>query len=174
MPTMRKARALDSRVLMLLISLIVFSIVSDASAQGNRGGMAITVVDTSGAVLPGASVDIINQDTGVTERTVMTAEDGKVLATLLPAGMYRLVANRPGFNQGEVRDVRVRITETSSATVTLPVAGVTQEITVETAVAQVQLNSPSTGRTLEAAPASIMVMLMSSSGMTGSMQTISS
>ena len=150
MPTMRKARALDSRVLMLLISLIVFSIVSDASAQGNRGGMAITVVDTSGAVLPGAAVDIINQDTGVTERTVMTAEDGKVLATLLPAGMYRLVANRPGFNQGEVRDVRVRITETSSATVTLPVAGVTQEITVETAVAQVQLNSPSTGRTLEA------------------------
>ena len=112
--------------------------------------MAITVVDTSGAVLPGAAVDIINQDTGVTERTVMTAEDGKVLATLLPAGMYRLVANRPGFNQGEVRDVRVRITETSSATVTLPVAGVTQEITVETAVAQVQLNSPSTGRTLEA------------------------
>src|SRR5439155_16140462 len=106
-----KARALDGRLILFLVSLIVFSAVSNVFAQGNRGGMAITVVDTSGAVLPEATVEIINQDTGLTERTVMTAEDGKVLATLLPSGTYRLVANRPGFNQGEVRDVPVRVTE---------------------------------------------------------------
>src|SRR6266566_3404750 len=72
-----------------------------ALAQVNTATISGTVHDESGAVLPGASVAIQNQDTGIT-RTVVTNETGRYSAPALGLGNYQITAQLPGF-QTQVR-----------------------------------------------------------------------
>src|SRR5437016_8207646 len=74
--------------------LLLFTQVNTATISG-------TVHDESGAVLPGASVSIQNQDTGIA-RTVATNETGRYSAPALSLGNYQVTAQLPGF-QTQVR-----------------------------------------------------------------------
>src|SRR5260370_1335045 len=60
-----------------------------------------TVKDTSGAVLPGAQIVLLNEDTGIS-RTVQSDAAGRYSATALTLGRYRITATLTGF-QTEVR-----------------------------------------------------------------------
>lgn len=84
------------------------------SQGGARGAIAVTVTDPSGAVIAGAQVEIINQQTGVTERNVVTAGDGRFIAPLLPVGVYRVIVSASGFAKTESGNIPVRVTETTS------------------------------------------------------------
>jgi hypothetical protein len=61
------------------------------------------VSDSTGAVLPGARVVILNEETGIS-RTVTTNASGRYLAPALGLGKYRVTASLDGF-QTEVRVV---------------------------------------------------------------------
>ena len=56
--------------------------------------------DSSGGVLPGVTVEIVNIDTG-TQRIAVTNESGLYRAVLLPLGTYRLTAELAGFKKHE-------------------------------------------------------------------------
>src|SRR5437879_11347134 len=66
-------------------------------AQLPTGTILGVVKDSSGAVIPGASVTITNIDTSLT-RTGASAEDGSYRFPALPVGHYRLDATREGFS----------------------------------------------------------------------------
>jgi hypothetical protein len=73
-----------------------------AFGQVNTATISGTVHDSSGAVLPGASVTIVNQETGIS-RTVITNETGRYSAPALGLGNnYQVTAELPGF-QSQVR-----------------------------------------------------------------------
>jgi len=55
-----------------------------------------TVVDASGAVLPGVDVEIRNVDTNLT-RTLTTDRDGRFVALQLPPGRYTVTFKLAGF-----------------------------------------------------------------------------
>src|SRR3989441_5057946 len=74
--------------------LLLFTQVNTATISG-------TVHDESGAVLPGASVVIQNQDTGIS-RTIVTNETGRYSAPALGLGNYQVTVQLPGF-QTQVR-----------------------------------------------------------------------
>ena len=82
-----------------------------AWAQAPRGRLIVTVVDTSGAVIPDATVTVVGIDEttkGAVVPPVKTTDKG--LATLdgLAPGRYSISAEFPGFEVGLLRDVRVR------------------------------------------------------------------
>ena len=87
---MQKSSAL---VVILLVSLLW---TSAASAQVATGTISGTVTDNTGAVLPGVSVVVQNQDTGIS-RTVLTNETGHYSAPTLGVGQYRLTVSLDGF-----------------------------------------------------------------------------
>lgn len=65
-------------------------------AQGGAtGAITGTVQDPSGAVVPGAQVKIINQDTTVVARTLKTDANGDFTAQLLPVGTYTVSVEAP-------------------------------------------------------------------------------
>src|SRR5438046_8229952 len=66
-------------------------------AQLPTGTILGVVKDSSGAVIPGASVTIINIDTSLT-RTGASAEDGSYRFPALPVGHYRLYMMKEGFS----------------------------------------------------------------------------
>ncbi|HUV69433.1 MAG TPA: TonB-dependent receptor, partial [Terracidiphilus sp.] len=60
-----------------------------------------TVVDTSGAVIAGASVRILNAD-GIEQRTTQSNTNGSFTFSGLPAGRYRLVVSNSDFETKEI------------------------------------------------------------------------
>ena len=77
--------------------------VPNASApQANKpGALSGTVVDTSGAVIDGATVLIRSAD-GAVQRTAHSDSNGSFILSGLSAGNYRLVVSNPGFGTAEI------------------------------------------------------------------------
>src|SRR5258708_32515979 len=108
-----KLKTLAASFLALLLIHSVAMLV-DIQAQVAGGTITGTVVDSSGRLIPNASVSITNVATGI-NRTVTTNEDGLYIAPNLLPARYELTFNVPGFKT----DVRTGIELTVGATVTL-------------------------------------------------------
>ncbi|MCA1633344.1 MAG: TonB-dependent receptor [Acidobacteria bacterium] len=77
-----------------LLLLLLF--VSSATAQTHRGSIRGTVTDPNGAVVPGASVRLVNQETSET-RAAVSGGEGEYTLSSLPPGPYSLEVEARGF-----------------------------------------------------------------------------
>jgi hypothetical protein len=82
--------------LILAVSWLFTALPVPAAAQTVTGTIQGTVTDTSGGVLPGATVTITHAETG-TERVVLTNETGFYSAPFLQIGRYTVRATMPAF-----------------------------------------------------------------------------
>src|SRR5215467_3242577 len=74
-----------------------FLLVFCAFAQSTFGSFTGTVTDPSGAVIPAATVEVINEGTGAT-RTVTTSSAGVFNVPNLDLGTYRVRVTAQGFS----------------------------------------------------------------------------
>ncbi|HZY62009.1 MAG TPA: carboxypeptidase regulatory-like domain-containing protein [Edaphobacter sp.] len=113
-------------------------------AQTTSGNMAGTVKDTTGAVIPNATVTITNEQTGA----IFTAKSnttGDVLIPNVPFGVYDITASAPGFAKYSLTGFRIDVGKSSTANLTLSVSSTS---TVEvSAVAAVPLDTTTTNLT---------------------------
>ena len=109
---------------------ITFVLPSRASAQTFRGTILGTVTDSSGAAVPGATVTIKNNDTGLL-RTVTTTDDGSYAAPELPIGNYTVTVEKSGFKIGVVKDVRVEVSAERRTDFTLQPGELAQRVEVQ-------------------------------------------
>ncbi len=131
--------------------VLVFLFVGAAFSQGSQtGGITGVVTDPQGALVKGASVEIIDESTGRTVRNVTTGEDGGFSATLLPPVTYRLEVTATNFKKLVVQGVRVSINETARQDVTLELGRVEEVVNVEAAPSLINPVSPVTGQGLDA------------------------
>jgi hypothetical protein len=100
--------------------------------SGQDGRLIVTVVDTSGAVVPGATVTVSGLDDGARAATFppITSSDKGVatLDRLLP-GRYRIQAEFPGFEIGVLPELRVRRGDNKHVLV-LPLKKMEESVTV--------------------------------------------
>ena len=82
-----------------------------AFAQTVTGTIQGTVTDTSGGVLPGATVTLRHVDTGA-QRTVVTNEAGIYSAPFVQIGRYAVSATMTGFGAITREDITVGLNET--------------------------------------------------------------
>ncbi|MDT5261347.1 MAG: hypothetical protein QOC61_351, partial [Acidobacteriota bacterium] len=137
-------RVLTSGLLMALICVA-------ALAQGSQtGGLTGIVTDPQGAVVPGATVDVISDTTGKSERRVTTGEDGSYTVTLLTPGTYRLEVTAKNFKKVVVTGVGVRITETARQDIPLAVGGVAETVEVQAQETLINTSSAVTGTAITA------------------------
>jgi hypothetical protein len=97
--------------------------------QTNVGGITGTVRDASGAVIPGTSIEAVNQGTNLTQ-TVVTNTSGTYTITLLPVGHYIVTATKQGFQKSVQADIPVLSGETFTVDFKLNVGQITQLVTV--------------------------------------------
>ncbi len=134
----------------LFVALLALACATAALAQGGaNGAISGTVKDAQGGVVPGASVKIINQQTGVTERELVSNDAGDFTATLMPVSTYRVEVALPGFSKAIASDIVVRVSEIANVAIKLEVGEITQSINVVGAQAPVQLSAPTTGETIQ-------------------------
>ncbi len=99
------------------------------AAQQGTTELRGRALDSQGAVLPGVTVTVRNQATGMFRETV-TGADGTFIATGLVPGTYEVVAQLEGFKKFDRRDLVLEVGKTASIDVPLEVGSVQETVTV--------------------------------------------
>jgi hypothetical protein len=99
-----------------------------ASAQSTFATLTGTVVDQSGAVLPGVTITLTHASTGVT-RTVVTTDSGDYQAPNLDAGEYILLFRIEGFADSQ-REVTLLARQVVRADIQMQLAGTAELVNV--------------------------------------------
>src|SRR6266581_6581895 len=116
-------------------------------AQAVSGTILGTVQDSSGASVPGASVTIVNSETGLT-RAVTTDSAGEYNAPSLPPGMYNVSGEIKGFKRVSLSGVRLNVDQKARVDLKLEIGDVTESVQVNAAVSLVQADSSELGATV--------------------------
>src|SRR5689334_16292299 len=103
---------------------------SSAHAQVAQAELRGTVLDESGAALPGATVAATHVETG-TVRTTVTSATGTYVMPALPIGLYKISAELTGFGTITKEGIRLAVGDSASLDFTLKVASVSETITVQ-------------------------------------------
>ncbi|MBI3470981.1 MAG: TonB-dependent receptor [Candidatus Solibacter usitatus] len=101
------------------------------SAQNDRGTITGTVQDPTSAVVPNATVIATNVGTGAASKTAATGT-GNYTIPSLPAGVYVLTVEAPGFKKLVQAGIEVQVAQTARIDVTLQVGAATESITITT------------------------------------------
>jgi len=113
----------------LLVGLMLAAIALPASAQEFRGRINGVVLDNSQAVLPGVTVTATSPAL-IQPQVTTTSEDGTYRFPALPAGLYVLTFELPGFQTFKRENIRVVINTTLSVDATMSVAALQESVTV--------------------------------------------
>ena len=111
-----------------------------AQSAGNAGSINGTVTDSTGAVIPGATVRIQNPVSEFS-RTAITDGAGRFDFPNVPKNPYHLMVNGQGF-AAFARDIEVRSALPLVVNVTLQISGSAQNITVESDTGELLENDP--------------------------------
>jgi hypothetical protein len=115
------------RILGILVGLS--TLFQSASAQESRATVIGRVTDSSGAVIPAASVSFTNIDTGVVVRT-QTNGEGNYFSSFLIPGNYRIVAEKTGFKNLVQSRVTLSVNDKVELNLKLEVGNQAESVTV--------------------------------------------
>jgi hypothetical protein len=138
------------RRLLVLLCILAVPALARAQAQATSGQVTGQVVDSSGAVLPGATVTAFSQATGFT-RTAVASGDGLYTLALLPPGDYEISAELSGFQPTKISGVTVTVGSNLTINIKLGVGGVSENVTVSSQAASVETTSSKGTNTLNSA-----------------------
>jgi hypothetical protein len=114
------------------------------AAQTSNGEATGTVQDSSGGILPGATVTLTNQGTKIA-RTIVTNASGNFVFVSVPPGTYVIQVELSGFKTAQTAPFTVGVNETASRTLTLDVGSVNEEVTVAATAPLLQAASSELG-----------------------------
>ena len=97
--------------LWIAVIVVILGLGHVCCQTASSGALSGVTLDTSGAHLPGVSIELVKEDGSETRRTVSDAE-GRFGLPLLPPGYYRLQAEKPDFERVSLFDLQISVTET--------------------------------------------------------------
>jgi hypothetical protein len=134
----------------IILALVAFALVAvpPAPAQSNTGRISGTVVDSSGGVLPGATVTVTQAQTQLT-RSTTTDKDGAFLFVSLPNGTYTVSAEMSGFRKQVKSGYTLVADGRVTADFTLPVGQMSEVVEVTVAGETVNTTSGEIARVVD-------------------------
>jgi Carboxypeptidase regulatory-like domain len=124
--------------LSLLVAVLLFA--GQALGQGTTSRLTGTVVDSSGAAVPGATVALTNEATNVSF-TTQTGNSGAYAFDLIPAGTYQVAIEKSGFKKFITTGNVVQINQPATVNIIMQVGDVSAQVTVEATAEAVQTSS---------------------------------
>jgi hypothetical protein len=142
-----KCARVEKTLHVLAISLGVTLLSTVLFAQGSSGRILGTVTDQTGAVLPGATVSVIDTERGLT-RTLTTDAAGEYNAPTLIPGNYTVRVDATGFKRLERQNVVLVVGQELRVDLTPQPGDQTQTVTVTEAIPLVDAASSTLGGAL--------------------------
>lgn len=119
-----------------------------ALAQDSRGRIAGRVVDPSGSVVPGVSVTVTNNATGI--RLSSTTNDaGNYDIPFVPPGIYSLAASAAGFKTYDRTGLEVRVGDRLTIDIGFEVGQTTESVTVSGQSPLLESSTATVGRVVD-------------------------
>jgi hypothetical protein len=123
---------------------LLFLVAAVALAQVTAS-VSGTVKDSSGAVVPGATVTVKHLESGMT-RTAEADANGRYNVPSLPIGQYELTAEKSGFKQEVRTGIDLAVAQQTVVDLKLEVGNIEQRVTVTAAAPMVNTTlSPTSG-----------------------------
>ena len=132
----------------LALTVVMVGVSIEATAQSFQGGLRGAVRDNQG-VIPGATVTLTNEGTGVSRDTVSN-ESGEYSFPALDAGTYTVKASVTGFKTFERRGIRLATQTFLTLDVTLEVGTLEETITVTADAPLIETSNASHADVLDA------------------------
>ncbi len=121
--------------------LVLIAICACSLLAQNSGSITGTVRDSSGGVVAGADVTVVNEEKG-TSFSAKTNSDGDFLVAGMVAGKYDVTVAQAGFKKYQSRGIVLEVAQKARIDVSLQVGEVSTEVAVEgTGVANVETQS---------------------------------
>jgi hypothetical protein len=135
-----------SRARLAVFSLLVCMLLTAgvAVAQRSTGTIVGLVKDSSGAVVPGATLTVRSPGTGLV-RTTTTGSDGSYRFPALPPGSYDVTAEMVGFKKETHQALELAVTQEIPVNFTLQVGSVQEQVTVTGEAALVETTNSTVG-----------------------------
>ena len=132
-----------STTALLLSSIIIAALLyQPCEAQlTSTGTISGTVTDTTGAVVPNATVSVENQSTQTVIKSVSSSTGVIVIPGLQP-GTYNVTVQKLGFQTYMITGVEVHPTIVANISATLEIGKSVSEVTVSASTAQVETSTP--------------------------------
>ncbi len=119
-----------------------------AHGQLTTATLAGTITDPTGAVVSGAGVTVVNNDTHFTSKTVSNASGGYRI-DLLPIGTYTMTVESPGFKKFVQANIALSVNQQANVGAVLQMGAANQTITVSNEPPEINLENATVGRTIE-------------------------
>lgn len=132
-------------VVLLLCGLLLYG--SSYLYGQATSSLSGTVTDQTGSVIPGATVTITSQATGV-QRVAQTDATGHYLVPLLPVSIYTIKVDFSGFQQAVQKDINLQVDQQREVDFTLAPAAVTQKVEVTATPVAVETANPTLGQVI--------------------------
>ena len=122
---------------------------SFAQSQASAADLNGTVVDQSGAVIPGATVTVKDSSTGIT-RTATTNDSGEYNFISLPPSDYEVTAEAATFKKTVIASVKLTVGQSAALTITMEVGAESVVVNVpSSSVALVETTSTTVSNTID-------------------------
>ena len=116
--------------LFLAAAVILFSVATlPVAAQQGTSDLRGRVLDQQQAALPGVTIVVRHQDSGLFRETT-SGPDGSFFLSAMTPGVYEVTAELTGFKRYQRRDVRLEVGRSAAIDVPLEVGGLEESITV--------------------------------------------
>ena len=124
----------------LRVSLCTLLSLLPASAVAQNATVTGRITDSSGALLPGASIVVTNLETGI--KTLVTSnEEGLYTAPLLPPGKYSLTVELSGFRPETRTGIVLDVQQIARIDLKLQLGGLAETVDVGAPITEVQSSS---------------------------------
>ena len=134
--------------LLALGSSVLWLATPKALAQETRGQILGRVVDSSGAVVPGATLKALNTDPKV-EASSATNDSGDYILPFLLSGTYNVSAEMKGFKTSVEKGVLVRLADKITLNITLEIGQATEKVNVSAESPIIEAASASMGTVVD-------------------------
>lgn len=126
------------------IYVLCVALICGPSAHAQQAQLTGSVVDSTRAVVPQASVSLHNQDTGV-KYQALTNGAGVYTFPFVEPGVYEATVERTGFKTTSVTGIKLDVSQIAGLSFTLQPASALETVTVSAADAEVLTLTPSLG-----------------------------
>jgi hypothetical protein len=141
----KRSSHMRSRFSRVLIGLLLASVLAMAQVATSR--LEGTVEDSTGSVVPGAKVEVLNTKTQVRNETTANAEGRYMFASLQP-GEYTLTVEAAGFRKAVKNALVLNVAQTVSEVIKLEVGSVSESVVVEANAVRVTTTDAQVGNVI--------------------------
>ena len=127
----------------------VLALAIPASAQQGTAQIQGKISDAQGALLPGVTVTVRNQDTGMFRETVSNPDGSYFISGITP-GTYRMTAELQGFRKFERSGILLEVGRTVTIEIPMEVGGLAENVMVTGETPLVDVTSKEVGGNISA------------------------